>query len=148
MSSDPNWKEEGDGPLWLPTLNATEDKYAIPTDLLARVAYQESRFRRDIIDGTTQSPAGAVGIMQLLPRYFPGAGESPASDIDTAGKYLSELYTQFRDWQKALAAYNWGPGNVRRCLASGNGLAAMPTETQNYVTQICTDVPTHGALYG
>jgi soluble lytic murein transglycosylase-like protein len=146
-----NWKTEGDGPIWTPTINATEVKYGIPTDLLARVAYQESRFRRDIIDGTTKSPAGAVGLMQLLPRFFPGAGVSPLADINTAGHFLASLYNSLGyDWQKAFAAYNWGEGDLQHEYIKDHDqyiLADMPIETQNYVKQICTDVPVQGVLY-
>jgi soluble lytic murein transglycosylase-like protein len=70
-----SWQTEGEGQTWMPVLNAIEDKYAIPTNLLARIAYQESHFRRNIIDGTTKLTAGAVVIMQLLPQFFPSAGE-------------------------------------------------------------------------
>ena len=64
------WKSAGSGPEWVPVLNAAEQQFGIPTDLLARVAYQESRFREDIIRGTKASGAGALGMMQLMPQYF------------------------------------------------------------------------------
>lgn len=143
------WKTEGQGPVWITTLNNTEGHYGIPRDLLARVAYEESHFRQDIISGQTLSSAGAIGIMQLLPRYFPGAGQSPAADIDTAGNLLFELYTRFHDWQVALAAYNWGGGDVHHEYAKDANryvLADMPTETQSYVKQIVGDVPVTGVL--
>ena len=114
----------------MPVLNATEVKYGIPTDLLARLAYEESRFRADIISGAVKSFAGAVGIIQLLPEYFYGAGIDPTRDIDIAGKYLSKLDSQFHDWQVALAAYNWGPGNVDKCMRQDRLLSSMPLETQ------------------
>lgn len=134
---------------WLVTLNSTEDRYAIPQNLLARIAYQESHFRPDIISGAVVSPAGAVGIMQLLPQYFPGAGQSPQADIDTAGKFLSELDDRFHDWTVAVAAYNWGGGNVHHEYAMDANkyvLADMPTETQNYVRDVFADVPVTGVL--
>jgi soluble lytic murein transglycosylase-like protein len=143
------WLTEGQGPTWITTLNNIEDKYGIPHNLLARVAYEESHFRQDIISGATLSPAGAIGIMQLIPRFFPGAGQSPAADIDAAGNFLAELYTRFHDWQVSLAAYNWGGGNVHHEYtqeADQYVLADMPTETQNYVKQIIADVPVQGAL--
>ena len=140
------WQTEGEGPTWITTLGETEVKYGIPTGLLARVAYQESRFREDIISGMVKSPAGAVGIMQLMPQYWPGAGVSPEKDIDDAGRFLSGLFTRFEDWQVALAAYNWGPGNVHKCLMSGQGIAAFPEETQKYVVEINADVPVPGSL--
>ena len=141
-----NWKEEGEGPTWIPTLNAAEDKYGIPRDLLARIAYQESHFRADIISGSVVSPAGAVGIMQLLPRFFPGAGQSPQADIDTAAKYLCDLYARFKDWTVAVAAYNWGPGSVHQALAKGETLAQFPKETSDYVTDVCGDTNITGVL--
>ena len=115
-----------------------ENRYGIPRDLLARQAYEESRFRPDIIDGTTVSSAGALGIMQIVPRFHPNATPlDPASAIDYAGKFLSQLHAQFGSWPLALAAYNAGPGNVQKY---GNAIPPFP-ETQNYVSQIVADVP-------
>jgi membrane-bound lytic murein transglycosylase D len=57
---------------------------------------------------------------------------------------MKELYNQFGDWYLAMAAYNWGPGNVRRAVMR-TGYAdfwelyrrnALPTETKNYVPGI------------
>lgn len=138
-----DWRSVGEGPTYVPILNTTEAQYGIPPDLLARIAYQESHFRSDIIDGTTTSPAGAVGIMQLMPQYFPGAGENPMDDIATAGQYLAKLYQEFGDWQLAVAAYNDGPGNVKAYLA---GTKTLPLETQNYVAGVFADVPIQGSL--
>jgi membrane-bound lytic murein transglycosylase D len=60
--------------------------------------------------------------------------------------YLQKLHAQFGDWHLAMAAYNWGEGNVARAIARQqarglptdfNGLApGMPAETRNYVPQI------------
>lgn len=113
-----------------------EKKYSLPENILARMAYQESRFRPEIIDGTLKSSAGAVGIMQIIPRWHPGVDPyEPFGSIDYAGRYMRDLFNKFGSWRLALAAYNWGPGNVQR-----KGFAAAPTETQNYVNQITTDI--------
>src|SRR5579885_396927 len=64
------WQNVENGPIWVPVINQTEASLGIPKNLLARIAYQESRFRPDVIDGTTPSSAGALGIMQLEPKYF------------------------------------------------------------------------------
>src|SRR3984893_2288691 len=64
------WQAVNDGPLWVPVINQTESAFGIPPTLLARPAYQESRFRTAITDGTQASPAGALGILQLMPQYF------------------------------------------------------------------------------
>jgi soluble lytic murein transglycosylase-like protein len=137
-----DWKAGGEE--YLPLLNAAEDTYALPRDLLARVAYQESHWRTDIVDGTVKSPTGAVGLMQLEPQFFPGAGADWRADILTAAKYLANLHHEFQDWQLAIAAYDWGPGDVAKYRA---GIyKVLPTETFNYVHAVFTDVPVSGSL--
>lgn len=127
--------------------DAATRRYGLPAGLLARQGYQESRFRDDIISGATVSSAGAVGIMQIIPRFHPEidpgdaaadrrAALDPARAIDYAGKYLSLLYRQFGSWSQALAAYNWGPANVARTTNT----TLWPLETRNYVSQITADV--------
>ena len=138
-----NWQTEGEGSIWLPVLNAAEDKYGIPHNLLARVAYEESHFRADIITGAVKSSVGAVGIMQLMPQFFINAGQDPTADIETAAHFLASLYVRFKDWSLAVAAYNDGPGNIHAYLA---GTKELPDETKTYVAQITTDVPVGGQL--
>lgn len=136
-----NWRDEGEGPLWLPALHAAEIKHAIPPDLLARIAYQESHFRSDIINGRMRSKVGAIGMMQLMPQFFPTAGVSVLADIETAADLLASLYRRFHDWQTAVAAYNDGGGNIDKVL---KGQRTMPLETRNYVAQVFADVPLDG----
>lgn len=130
--------------LWRPpaqyagAIAAAEAANGIPTDILARLLYQESRYREDIITGKTKSPAGALGIAQFMPATASEMGINPLDPfqaIDAAARYLARLYSQTGSWTAALAAYNWGIGNVQR-----KGLAAAPTETRNYWTQILADV--------
>lgn len=130
--------------LWRPPakyadlIRQAEQRHGIPADMLARLLYQESRYREDIITGRVRSPVGAMGIAQFMPAT---AAEmridplNPAQAIDAAGRYLRQLYTRFGNWSEALAAYNWGQGNVAR-----KGLASAPLETRNYYTQILADV--------
>jgi len=85
--------------------------------------------------------------MQLLPQFFPGAGIDGARDIDTAAVYMRSLWKRFgRDWQLALAAYNWGPGAVSHWQKGAGVFAQMPAETRKYVLDIVTDVPVEGVL--
>jgi len=137
------WKSVGSGPQWTPYLASVEAQYAIPTDLLARVAYQESRFREEIIRGTKPSPAGALGMMQMMPQYFQSVNVPvPYTDADVqaqvqeAAGQLVKLYQSTGDWQLALAAYNAGLGNVQKY-----GGVPPFQETQDYVAQITADVP-------
>jgi soluble lytic murein transglycosylase-like protein len=116
-----------------------EQANGLPPLMLARLAYQESRFRADIISGAKVSSAGAVGIMQIVPRWHPDVNPlDPAAAINYAGRYLRQLYNQFGTWELALDAYNWGPGNLSGYLA-GNG-STMPAETANYSSQILADI--------
>lgn len=135
---------------YLGMLNSAEKAHGIPANLLVRIAWQESHFRPDIISGQTKSSAGAVGLMQLLPRYFPGAGVSVLNDISMAAVFLKSLYVRFGDWQCAVAAYNWGGGNEHHEYVIDHNrymLADMPPQTQDYIKGVFTDVPIAGALF-
>lgn len=136
------WEIGKNATRWLPVLNAAELKYGIPFDLLARQCYQESRFNPD----ARNPSSGAIGIMQLLAKYFPGAGRDPAADIATAAQYLRNLYKRFSDWQLALAGYNWGPGSLAKWQKAKGEFADLPQETRDYVSEIIADVPIKGVL--
>jgi len=134
------FKAAGD---YLPLLQAAEAKYGLPTGLLTRVAWQESRFRPDIIDGSTASTAGALGIMQLMPQFYPGVDPlDPAAAIDAAAQSLKAYYQQFGSWSLAVAAYNAGPGNVKKF---GNTVPPFP-ETQSYVADVIGDLNAAGVV--
>jgi membrane-bound lytic murein transglycosylase MltF len=101
----------------------------------------------DAKGGLLTSPKGAQGITQLLPATAkdPGYGIAPAKDTSESeyrrvGKdYLKALVTEFNgDYEKALAAYNYGVGNVKKAITK-NGDAwkdKLPAETQNYISKI------------
>jgi soluble lytic murein transglycosylase-like protein len=128
--------------LWAPPARAaaytekigtTEATYGLPRNLLARVIQQESNF-----NPAARSPVGALGIAQFMPATARDLGVDPLQPfaaIDAAGKYLRSLFDQTGDWSRALAAYNWGIGNVQRY-----GIARAPLETRNYVSAITRDV--------
>lgn len=139
------WQAVQQGPVWVPVINQTEYSYGIPENLLARIAYQESRFRPDVIDGSTVSSAGALGIMQLMPQYFQTVNvPRPYSVADTqaqvaeAAQLLVRLFNHFQDWSLAIAGYNDGQGNIDAYLA---GTHALPQQTTDYVSQVLADVP-------
>jgi soluble lytic murein transglycosylase-like protein len=141
-SSVTGWKNAGDGPLWMDALNAAEAQYGIPTDLLARLAYQESHFRHEIITGEKASPAGALGMMQMMPQFYdsvrvprPFTPDATQAQINQAAQTLAGHYATFHSWPLALAAYNAGAGAVHKY----SGIPPF-AETQNYVQQILSDV--------
>ncbi|MGK3725831.1 transglycosylase SLT domain-containing protein [Stenotrophomonas sp. 6O] len=95
------------------------------------------------------SSKGAVGTMQTMPGTLrdPGYGVVPARDQSAAeqervGKdYLGAMLRQYADPRAALAAYNWGPGNVDNALRAAGGnvdamLASAPAETRAYVPKV------------
>ncbi|MGX9779560.1 transglycosylase SLT domain-containing protein [Stenotrophomonas maltophilia group sp. LNF336] len=95
------------------------------------------------------SSKGAVGTMQTMPGTLrdPGYGVVPARDQSPAeqervGKdYLQAMLRQYADPRAALAAYNWGPGNVDSALRAAGGnvdamLASAPAETRAYVPKV------------
>lgn len=132
------WTPPETADKYLGEIAKAERAYGLPRDLLARLIYQESRYREDIINGQLRSGAGAVGIAQIVPKWHPNVNPlDPVASIHYAARYLKQLRDQFGSWRLALAAYNWGPGNVRRHAGDFN---KWPKETQNYVTEILGDL--------
>jgi hypothetical protein len=106
-------------------------KNDLPPELVAAVAHTESKFVP-----TARSGAGAIGLMQLVPRTgrWLGAQDltNPSQNIMAGAKYLRYLTDRFNgDQQKAIAAYNAGEGNVRR-------FGGVPPfrETRNYIERV------------
>ncbi|SEB89425.1 NlpC/P60 family protein [Nocardioides exalbidus] len=123
----------GDVPAGTPyadLFRAAGAKHHVDPALLAAVAQQESGF-----DPQAVSPAGAQGIMQLMPGTAKGLGVTdpfdPAQAIDGAAKLLDNLITRFGSIEMSLAAYNAGPGAVVRY----DGVPPYP-ETQAYVKSV------------
>jgi soluble lytic murein transglycosylase-like protein len=119
---------------YLPLLSSTESALGIPDTLLTRMAWIESRF-----NPVAKSPKGAVGIMQIVPSMHPGVNaQSPQAAIPYAGNYLRSLYSRFGSWEKAVAAYNWGEGNLQKAIAArgDNWKSGLPAETANYLAQV------------
>jgi soluble lytic murein transglycosylase-like protein len=122
-------------------LASSAAQHGLPPGLLEAVGYRESRYRPEIIDGRVRSSAGAVGVMQIIPRWHPELGEAGALDpqraIPYAARYLRQLHGQFGSWRLALAAYNWGQGNLQsKDLADGIIGDDWPSETRAYVDEI------------
>lgn len=90
------------------------------------------------------SPKGARGVMQLMPGTMrdPGFGVTPMRDDSEAEnrrvgrEYLDAMYRRYGDQVTALAAYNWGPGNVDKWLKSGADPKKLPAETRSYISKV------------
>lgn len=103
---------------------------------------------------TANSPVGAAGLWQFMPAtgrhygleqtwWYDGRRdvmEATRAALD----YLQNLYAQFGDWNLALAAYNWGEGNLARAIARAQAAGLeptyenikMPNETRNYAPKL------------
>jgi soluble lytic murein transglycosylase-like protein len=85
------------------------------------------------------SSAGAIGVFQLLAATAVGLGVNPNDlngNISGGIAYLGQMMSQFGNWQDALAAYNWGPGNVQNVINAGGGFANYPASVQAYVNNV------------
>jgi len=100
------------------TIQKAAEQYDIPVGILAALLEQESAYRPDIINGTTKSSAGALGIAQFLPGTAAQMGVDPLdpqSAIPGAAKYLRHLMDTYGfDLKTAIYAYNAGPGTVQK----------------------------------
>jgi soluble lytic murein transglycosylase-like protein len=117
----------GPGP-YKAEIDAAAAKYGLDPALLRGLIRAESNFNPN-----AGSPAGAQGLTQLMPGTAASLGvtnvHDPAQNIDAGAHYLRQQLDAFGgDVQKALAAYNAGPGAVKRY-----GGVPPYGETQNYV---------------
>ena len=126
---------------------------AIPLDLMY-LAQVESMFRPHAV-----SKAKAKGIWQFEKETAIRYGLKVTRDVDersdpekstrAAAHYLNDLFAMFKDWNLALAAYNWGEGKVQR-LINSTGMndfwqlvdlrQKLPTETKNHIPLIHASV--------
>jgi hypothetical protein len=101
----------------------------IDPELYLRVMYRENRGRHE-----PKSSAGATGLIQLMPGTAKELGVNPNNPVENArggARYLKRMLNQFQSVPLALAAYNAGPGNVRKY----GGIPPF-IETQKYVSAI------------
>ncbi|WP_299207004.1 lytic transglycosylase domain-containing protein [uncultured Tateyamaria sp.] len=112
-----------------PYLNMAKDaarRHGVPEDLFLRLVQQESGW-----NAKAKSHKGAYGLAQLMPATARSLGvdrNDPAENLDGGARYLKAQYRTFGSWRLALAAYNAGPGAVKKY----NGVPPF-RETRNYV---------------
>jgi membrane-bound lytic murein transglycosylase D len=98
-----------------------------------------------------RSPAGAVGLFQLMPATARSLGLKtanpdqrldPEANARAAARYFKRLRSRFGSWQLVLAAYNCGEGRVAKALKQADSrdyaaiAARLPLETRMYVPRV------------
>jgi len=129
---------------YYPMFEEILDKYDIPLEL-KHLAIVESA-----LNPRAKSHMGATGLWQFM--YATGRQYGmnvssyvderydPYTETEAAAKYMRNLYKMFGDWNLVLAAYNSGPGNVRKAIRRSGGhrnywylSPYLPKETRGYV---------------
>lgn len=104
--------------------------HGLDPDMVARQIGAESGWNAQAV-----SPKGAIGLMQLMPATARELGVDPADPMQNIAGGVRYMAQQMRDFggdaRAALAAYNWGPGNVRK-----HGLDKLPAETAGYIAKV------------
>lgn len=143
--------------LYFPLFEKYLAKYNLP-DELKYLAIIESGLNPRAV-----SRVRAVGLWQFMSatgRYY-GLNNNwyidermdPEKSTDAACRYLRDLHRMFKDWELALAAYNTGPGNVRRAIRRSGYKKTfweiypnLPRETRSYVPQFVAIIYTMNHL--
>ena len=131
---------------FFPMYEETMTDYGMPVEI------QHLSIIESGLDPKIKSHMGAMGLWQFMPATGREYGMEVNPDIDdrmdpekstkAAAKYLKALYKMFGNWEVALAAYNCGPGNVRKAIRHSGGKNTfwgiydyLPKETRSYVPQ-------------
>lgn len=126
---------------WHPILAQAASAFALPEAWVAAVMNQESGGRTMLNGHFITSKAGAMGLMQLMPKTYEGlrrqyglGGDpyAPQDNIVAGTAYLRQMYARY-GYPGMFAAYNAGPGRFDAYLA---GKKPLPDETLSYLSAI------------
>ncbi len=111
-------------------------KYKVPLKISLGVAKIESNFNPKAV-----SPKNASGLFQLMPKTALGLGVDnvfdPEQNANGGNRFLASLYRKYGNWPDALAAYNWGPGNM-------DSDKPIPNSVNDYVNKVLEASESYG----
>lgn len=137
----------GLGLYYNPIFEQALDRYGLPLELKYLPIVESA------LDPNAVSRAGATGLWQFMIETAQGEGlevntlvdqrRDPIASSDAAARYLQKLYNMYHNWHLALAAYNYGPGNVNKAIERSRVpkdsvdywqiYNYLPAETRGYV---------------
>lgn len=140
----------GRSELYFPIIEECLDKYDLPIELKYLAALESG------LNPLAKSKSGAVGLWQFLYNTCDLVGLEVNSYIDerrdvykstdAACRYLQYLYRTFGDWNLAMAAYNGGPGEIRKAIEKTGGNTDYWKIRQNLSSQSAEYIPAFIAL--
>lgn len=140
--ADPAQSARGIPPRYAAKIAELSARFDLSPSLLEALVWQESRWNENAV-----SPVGAQGLAQLMPgtaRYLGVDPRDPFANLEGGARYLREQLDRFGgDIEKALAAYNAGPGRVERA----GGIPNI-RETKQYVAAIMGRLSNHARAPG
>ncbi|WP_057938702.1 LysM peptidoglycan-binding domain-containing protein [Algoriphagus resistens] len=133
--------------MFFPMFDETMAKHDMPLEIKYLSIIESG------LDPQIRSRVGAIGLWQFMPATGRMYGMNTNNEVDdrmdpelsteAAAKYLKSLHRMFGDWEVAMAAYNCGPGNVRKAIRRSGGKKTfwgiynyLPRETRSYVPQV------------
>jgi len=148
-------KTPASAPTLIPPLRGIFGNVGTPADLVWLAEVESS------LNPKAKSPVGALGLFQLMPATAKELGLKvdnpeerviPEKSARAAATYLKKLHKQLGDWPLAIAAYNAGPGRVRRTLNKEGAKTfaqiaeVLPVETRLYVPKVLAMVNTRAGV--
>ncbi|MEJ2071782.1 MAG: lytic transglycosylase domain-containing protein [Syntrophobacterales bacterium] len=123
------WRSGGNSVAYDHIIKEAAQRHDVPEGLIKAVIKVESNF-----NPRATSPKGAMGLMQLMPGTARNLGVhqayNPEENINGGTRYLREMLDRYQgSVPMALAAYNWGPGNLEKGRS-------LPRETRTYLEMV------------
>ena len=130
---------------WNDLIGEASRRFGVPDNWIRSVIWAESRGETTLGGRPITSPAGAMGLMQIMPdtwtylrhRYDLGVDAyDPHDNIFAGTAFLAELYRKY-GYPNLFAAYNAGPSRLDDFLQAG---LPLPNETRGYLAELMVPV--------